>query len=152
MIKYFPAASNFLVMRVYDKINLLNTGGWEAMLADRIITRIFKYPYYLFFGAGEGAYNRFIETRGFEIHSTLISITFSYGLLPLSMLLVWIRSKLRNLPKTLLPVYIGLFIESFFLANHRQPIVWMIIVLGSSYYLMDNKENDKLKIVPSKIL
>lgn len=47
-------------------------------IAGRAYDRILKYPQYIVLGAGEGAYDRF--EGSIEIHSSLGTVVFSYGL------------------------------------------------------------------------
>ena len=52
--------------------------GWDDSLEGRGYDRIWKYPEYLVFGAGEGADDRFGWTA--EIHSTFAMVLFCYGI------------------------------------------------------------------------
>ncbi|MDZ7736197.1 MAG: hypothetical protein U5P41_08920 [Gammaproteobacteria bacterium] len=48
------------------------------MFYARGYTRIIEHPGYLLFGAGEGAYHRFLPK--YEFHSSLGTVLFCYGL------------------------------------------------------------------------
>jgi lysylphosphatidylglycerol synthetase-like protein (DUF2156 family) len=68
-------------------------GQVDDSLDGRGYDRLWLYPEYLILGAGEGGYNRFSRSvlAGKEIHSTIGSLLFSYGLLGLCLfaLFLW---------------------------------------------------------------
>jgi hypothetical protein len=59
-------------------------GQADDNLAVRGYSMLFDFPQYLFFGAGEGAFERFRVWSSREFHSTLGTILFSYGMLGLT--------------------------------------------------------------------
>lgn len=130
-------SSTFLIYRVFDKIGKVEGGGVGALFADRGIDKVFEHPIYWLIGAGEGGYFRFPGSN-FEVHSTLLGILFYYGILPFLVLMRWLRLNLRGVRKVLLPVYFALFIESMTLANQRQPVLWILILLGSLHFTEKN--------------
>ena len=118
--------------RVEQKIDKASNHSKLNLFEERGYDRIYYYPYYVFFGAGQGADSRWAKaTLQNEIHATFPSILFYYGIIPLIILLYWIYSHLKNLDKSRKVIYIALFIESFTLLNQRQPLFWLIIILGS---------------------
>jgi hypothetical protein len=98
-----------------DLAETLLTEGLTAQVVDRFegigeqeddsleargYDRIWKYPEYLLYGAGEGAYQRFLHDV--EMHSTFGTVLFSYGIggLALFLGLLWMifrRAELRHL-------------------------------------------------------
>ncbi len=132
------SSSSFLIFRLLQKINLVESGGVNSLFEDRAITRIFNFPIYLIFGSGEGAHTRFPD-RGFEVHSTFPGIFFYYGIIPFLILCFWIYGNLKNASRILVPVYLALLVESLTLAHQRQPTFWMIILLGSLPYANPKK-------------
>lgn len=57
----------------------------DDSLAGRGYDRIWNYPRYLLFGAGEGMFSRFkSQIGGREIHSTIGNLFFSYGIIGLA--------------------------------------------------------------------
>lgn len=123
-------SGNFLIQRLVEKIDKFSSGGLFTILDDRQVSRVYYFPLNLLYGAGEGLYGRFVLSEPLEIHSTIIALWFYYGLVPIILLGLWIKKKLYCLPKSLYPVYIGLLLESLMLANQRQPVLWMLIILG----------------------
>lgn len=92
------------------------------------------YPEKILYGAGEGFWDRFeLAYATNEIHSTVLGILFYYGVGPFVLLAIWVILNLRQCSfrsRTLL-FYLPLLFECFFLANQRQPLLWMLIVLAS---------------------
>ena len=130
----------FMLDRVLQKVGkLLSLGSGGALatsqiLVDRNVDKLVLYPELMLYGAGEGAFERFVRAATpNEVHSTLPGILFSYGVVPIVLLVVWIARNVfaRRLTAGLAFVYAGFFLETFVLANQRQPLFWIIIVLGS---------------------
>ena len=65
----------------------------DDSFSSRGYDRIWEFPQYLLFGAGEGAYDRFRRWDNQEFHSTFGTILFSYGLVG-STFFVWWMLKL----------------------------------------------------------
>ena len=68
--------------RLFDSVKkrILSIGAdADDSLAERGYDRIIRYPQYLIFGAGEGALERF--NTHIEIHSTIGTVLFSYGII-----------------------------------------------------------------------
>ena len=114
------------------KVSENNQGS--NILEDRGIDKMYIYPIYNLFGAGQGAYNRFDRSSlQNEIHSTLPSILFCYGIIPLIIVIRWGLNNLRRIPLEISAIYISLIIESFTLINQRQPLFWIIFMVGYLY-------------------
>lgn len=100
--------------------------------SDRHLEQIVNNPKYLIFGAGQGEYGRFVDYSYIgEIHSTLPSIMFYYGIIPTVILLCWIYKNVKGLNLKYMSVYIAILIESFTLLNQRQLLVWVLVVLAT---------------------
>lgn len=115
--------------------NYSNRTIWQ----DRNIDKLYIYPQYNIFGAGQGYFSRFyLSNSSGEIHSTLLSILFCYGIIPTSLFVLWIW---KNIRKTVyfIPVFLSLAAESFILLNQRQPLFWMVFLLSYSYRIMEEK-------------
>ena len=129
-----PDSDVFLFYRLTAKLNILESGGLNALLKDRGIDKLVAYPFYLIFGAGEGSFLQRFPESVYEVHSTFPGILFYYGLIPFIILVTWIWKHIRTISLMLVPVYIALLMESLTLANQRQPAFWIIIILGSLLY------------------
>ncbi|MGN1352120.1 MAG: hypothetical protein ACI4VE_05045 [Clostridia bacterium] len=120
--------------RIIEKFNKLKEK--DKFLEDRHLDKFFDNLHYILYGAGEGRWYRFGDNEG-EIHSTLPSLLFCYGILPTCILALWIYLNLKGLNLKELSVYIAILIESFTLINQRQLLLWIIIILANLY----KKEN-----------
>lgn len=138
MFKWDGKDGSFLIQRVFEKIEKVTSQGLYAIIEERQLTRVFLFPRNLIYGAGEGLYDRFLQSEPLEIHSTLIALWFYYGLIPMAFLFIWIKKKVNGLPKLLYPVYFGLLFESLILANQRQPVLWMLFILADISALAKN--------------
>jgi hypothetical protein len=130
----FAALGAVLVVRYWDVITevvpRLLTIGQERddSLAGRGYDRIWRFPEYLFFGGGEGEYARFHGLYDVEIHSTIASVVFSYGI-PGILLLAWAIA--RAVPGRLRWfVYLGPALVYGLTHNGiRSPLLWMLMGL-----------------------
>lgn len=127
-------SSDFLVMRLFAKIDLVETGGIMRLFQDRALDKLVNYPIYLLFGSGEGAHGGRFGAQMNEVHSTFPGILFYYGVIPFLILIWWIRGNLKNVSRIVIPAYLALLVESLTLAHQRQPAFWIIIMLGSLPY------------------
>lgn len=117
-----------LVTRLIHKFNKVDAGGIISLIEERGVDKFYKYPEFNFFGSGDGIFSRFGDSY-YEMHSTLPGVLFYYGIIPFLLLITWLRSILKGSSPAVSPVYLSLLVESMTLANQRQPILWMIIVL-----------------------
>jgi hypothetical protein len=83
---YFVLDNTVLIERVSDRLQTLGEQSDDSLEA-RGFPRVVDYPEYIVTGAGEGALYRFGEADSsdeqvqiHEIHSTFLTILFSYGL------------------------------------------------------------------------
>lgn len=122
-----------LFLRISEKQEQASGEASKNIFEDRGLDVLGKYPHFMIFGAGEGAYRRFtmMNNYGNEVHSTLPSILFYYGLLPLVVLLLWIRQNLRGIGWRFGIAATTLLTVSFILLNQRQSLFWVFIVMMS---------------------
>lgn len=129
-----------IITRIQFKIKVIFDGGFKSLFYERGAQKLYDYPYYIFFGAGEGYYTRFNELLlGSEIHSTFPSYLFVYGIIPTFILIKWIYKNIKTTTPFNIMVIISLLIESFFLFNGRQPFFWLAILLASSQLITIKK-------------
>ena len=88
--------------RIIEKFNKLKEK--DKFLEDRHLDKFFDNLHYILYGAGEGRWYRFGDNEG-EIHSTLPSLLFCYGILPTCILALWIYLNLKGLNLKELSVY-----------------------------------------------
>ncbi len=133
VISVLGNSEQFLLRRVAQKLAKFvgsDGGSLISFFEERGLDKLYLYPQYLLFGAGGGNYQRFTEAwhQG-EIHSTFPAFLFCYGIIPFCILMRWIWSKCKGQSYLIWCVYIAVFLESFTLANQRQPVFWVIIIL-----------------------
>lgn len=126
--------SQAIIQRVTEKTDKASGDADMSLWEDRGYDIIFKYPMYIVFGAGEGGYDRFAlaaNNHNNEIHATLPSILFYYGIIPFLILSWWIYKKIKRIDPRILIALIALLIESFTLLNQRQSLFWMLVIIGT---------------------
>jgi len=125
---------DFLIQRV-ETNSQRNPGG---LLSGRGYERIFNYPEYLVFGAGEGEFWRFDNSIvGLELHSTIGSMFFSYGLIGFSIFLLLLCYIIKRSDIKFSYPLIPIFIYGLTHNGIRQTLFWMILAL----LITINKEN-----------
>lgn len=120
----------FIVSRVKEKFERVNTSTSDAtLIEERGYDRFIYYPQYIFYGSGEGNYDRFTLTyHRNEIHATFPSILFYYGIIPFIILLLWFKDKIFPSNLTLIIPISALLLESFTLLNQRQLLFWAFFI------------------------
>ncbi|WP_180994635.1 hypothetical protein [Clostridium sp. chh4-2] len=137
-----------LITRIQEKLALLSDGGIRQVIIDRGGEKLLYYPQYLLYGAGEGGFHRFplAVVWKSEIHCTIFSVWFSYGLIPFAMLSVWVYKNLRKMNFIYWPVYVALLAESMTVINYRQPFFWLILIYAGMRSMGENDGRSKGKI------
>lgn len=132
-----------IISRVEDKLNRKSASqlnGQMSIWQERGYDKLVIYPQYLLYGSGEGEYNRFYKSAHTnEIHATLPSILFYYGLIPFLLIVYWLYKRLKNIPPKYKVIYYAILIESFSLLNQRQALFWCIFIIPFEL-LIENKE------------
>ena len=122
-----------LLQRVFDRIANMGTESDSALGNGRGYNRIFEMGVNIFWGMGEGAYERFSIMTGNEVHSTYISILTSYGIIGL---ILWLLSMTEFLIRRNKVWYVLVSLSGIALywVTHngiRNTMVWMVIALLS---------------------
>lgn len=101
-----------------------------TIIEERGIDRLLYNPLIILYGSGQGGYGRFESAIiGQEIHSTLPSILFYYGIIPFILFGLWVKENIQNIDLKNIIIIFPLILESFFLLNERQFNFWFIIIL-----------------------
>lgn len=115
-------ASQQRAMRAHD-VSFFDERGYD---------RIWEHAHYLFFGAGEGGFWRFAETsrvRNMEIHSSIGTIVFSYGLIG-SLLFVWFCWRVvRGAPLRMTLVLLPPLLYSVAHQGLRFTVLWVLLAI-----------------------
>ena len=99
--------------------------------AERGNTRIFAYPEYLIFGAGQQLRNRFNNSR--EPHCTPLAIWFAYGIAGIVCFLWFIYNTFKDTPFIIWFPFIALLLFSLFHFILRIPMLWILLAIVSCY-------------------
>ena len=120
--------SHFMYIRIEGKLRMLTgNGDINSLLRDRVWDRVVEQPIYFIFGSGDG-YNFRFDANNYELHSSILGPAFCYGIVPFLMLEIW---KLKKIGRSrYFFIYVALFSEALFVVNTRQPMYWMLFVLG----------------------
>lgn len=144
-----PGDNYHLFYRLQEKLRVIEANGIGQFFSQRGIDRIWIYPWYLLWGAGDGAYTRFSKSwlQFQELHSTLPQLWFCYGAIPFLCIWHWLYRNIKKMPQRYAGAYLSLIVESFMLVNSRQPFFWMIFLLGknSLFYIKQGENNGKRK-------
>lgn len=106
----------------------------ERMVEERRFDRLSHFPEYAILGAAEGERQRFAPYHGNEIHSSFVSMLFSYGIPGLGLLLATIFIALRRAP---LYVWVGVAGPMIYSLSHnglRATVFWLVLVLCWNCY------------------
>ena len=124
------AAEYNLFTRIQEKLWKLSDGGIIGFFIDRGADRIVTFPKFMLFGAGEGDFARFVTLDGKvnELHSSLLSILFCYGIVPTAFICKWCIDALKRKNMWQLCAAAALIIESLTLINYRQPLFWFLLM------------------------
>lgn len=123
-------SNQVLVERVSNKVSSGGTTNDLTFWEDRGYDKLYFYPQYAIFGAGQGEYYRFSKAAtDIEIHATLPEVLFVYGIVPCCILLLWMYQRTKRAPMYAKIALLALLVESFTLLNQRQALFWMFIVL-----------------------
>ena len=103
----------------------------ENVVDQRGYNRILHFPGYLLLGAGEGEARRFTGEIGgpSELHSTLGTFLFSYGLVGISLFFSFIFRAMKGAPVGIWVVVSAPLIYSITHQGARQPLFWLVFVL-----------------------
>jgi len=132
-----PAEESSVLKRVEEKTDKASGDADISILEDRGLDTVTQYPQYIFLGAGEGAFLRFVKVTnnyGSEIHSTAPAILFYYGLFPFILLAIWVWRNVRGVGAMYAVAYVALFAVSFTLLNQRQALFWILIVMAGELF------------------
>lgn len=123
-------SNQVLIERVSNKVSSGGTTNNLTFWEDRGYDKLYFYPQYVIFGAGQGEYYRFSKAAtDIEVHATIPEILFVYGIVPCCVLLLWIYQRAKDAPMYAKIALLALLVESFTLLNQRQAFFWMFIVL-----------------------
>ena len=124
---YIELEEDNFISRISERLSDVGSAS-DDNLEGRNYDRIWKYPEYVFLGAGEGTIDeRFYKDN--EIHSTIGTIIFSYGFIGFLMFSLFLFSCLREDKYSFLFFLIPLLSYSITHMGLRSKIFWIILIL-----------------------
>ncbi len=141
------------VEHINNVVNRLDNIGREAddTLQWRGYYRIFEYPAYVIVGAGEGAYERFEDTpQPVEIHSAIINIIFSYGLMGIAIFGTLLYMIVKYAPKHFIVILFVMVLNGLTHQNMRFSHFWIVfgVAYGIRYCSPKYKERNSSEMIP----
>jgi hypothetical protein len=130
--------SEGLAKRVLNRLEDVGSQGDDSAVG-RGYDRIWRYPEYLVFGAGEGAGERFIAystQRKKEMHSTFGTVLFSYGIIGFSLFLAFLAMVFRRAPLKHILYSLPIWAYGVTHQGLRDTMLWVFLgmVFGLSRY------------------
>jgi hypothetical protein len=128
-----------IVKRVDKRLGTLGQQGDDS-LAGRGYDRIWRHPEHLIFGAGEGALDRFSKDplkQGKEMHSTLGTVFFSYGVIGFSLFCALLLTVFRQAPVAHRLYSLPIWSYGMTHQGLRDTMLWILLglVFGLSQYV-----------------
>jgi hypothetical protein len=100
---------------------------WKAEVEKRGYFRPIDYPQYILFGAGHGNEARF--NWPFEIHSSLLSVFFYYGIIGFFLLVGFLYHIFKRLSLPEAVILSAPFVYGLFTYGLRTPIFWVLMAV-----------------------
>jgi len=122
---------NYIVERITGETNTIASSGDIGRGYDRL----FQFPQYLFFGAGEGEVERF--NSPIELHSTFVSILFSYGIVGFLLFIMAMVTFFKKIYREIVALFIVIGLYATVHMSLRIPFLW--ITLFFIYVLYEHK-------------
>lgn len=119
-----------------DVVSRLENIGEEQddSATGRGYDRLIKYPHFLIFGAGEGAFFRF-GINAQEIHSGVATLLFSYGITGFLFFGLFIWSVFKGLPRHYYLILGVIFLFGIPHQNIRFTYFWIFLALAHTHHM-----------------
>lgn len=139
----FGSLSYFLYnLGVFDSVVLRFMEGLDqrdSQVEGRGLFSFLDYPQYLIFGAGQGAHWLYNPT-GNEIHSTWLGILFYYGIIGISLFLIFLYQIFKKLSLSNKMILLGPMLYGFTTYSARTIIFWFLL---AAFLLFSNNNKDE---------
>lgn len=160
-LKVYAGASILVALAVFLFIAFFSTSDLMLNVLERFSEtdfddeadirgygRIFSFPDYLLFGAGQGLDVRF--NSPFEIHSSWAGLLFYYGALGLTLFLIFLYRIVKSLKFSQILIISGPLFYGFFTFSLRTPIFWLLIA-AAIFAAKNNNLTSRDKFIDSKV-
>ena len=139
---FFGSLSYFLYnLGVFDSVVLRFMEGLDqrdSQVEGRGLFSFLDYPQYLIFGAGQGAHWLYNPT-GNEIHSTWLGILFYYGIIGISLFLIFLYQIFKKLSLSNKMILLGPMLYGFTTYSARTIIFWFLL---AAFLLFSNNKDE----------
>jgi len=139
---FFGSLSYFLYnLGFFDSIALRFIEGLDqrdSQVEGRGLFSFLDYPQYLIFGAGQGAHWLYNPT-GNEIHSTWLGILFYYGIIGISLFLIFLYRIFKKLSLSNKMILLGPMLYGFTTYSARTIIFWFLL---AAFLLFSNNKDE----------
>lgn len=139
----FGSLSYFLYsLGVFDSIVLRFIEGLDqrdSQVEGRGLFNFLDYPQYLIFGAGQGAHWLYNPT-GNEIHSTWLGILFYYGIIGISLFLIFLYQIFKKLSLSNKMIFLGPMLYGFTTYSARTLIFWFLL---AAFLIFSNNNKEE---------
>lgn len=132
-----------LYQRVDRRFTTMGVSADDS-LAGRGYDRIINHPQYLFLGAGEGENSRFDSQLSGEMHSSIGTILFSYGVVGLGLFLALLYKVYKRAGSRPLIELIPVFFYGFTHQGLRWPLFWLLIFFVFTISIVNNYDKENL--------
>src|SRR5699024_4236800 len=128
LLSDYPVLHNLItrILEPFDESDVLSDRGYQ---------RIFDYPQYLLFGAGEGYSARI--GGGIELHSLPGTVLFSYGIIGAT-IFIFLMIRIIFLMKFHVLLLLGVFLYNLSHNGLRFTILWVVIAIIIAFYEKEN--------------
>lgn len=139
----FGSLSYFLYnLGVFDSVVLRFMEGLDqrdSQVEGRGLFSFLDYPQYLIFGAGQGAHWLYNPT-GNEIHSTWLGILFYYGIIGISLFLIFLYQIFKKLSLSNKMIFLGPMLYGFTTYSARTLIFWFLL---AAFLIFSNNNKEE---------
>ena len=116
---------------------------------ERGYDRIWRNPEYLVTGAGEGAYERFVFREGEtkrELHSSFGSVVFGYGIIGLTLFMIFAVRVVRGSPLRLTLAFVPALIYTVAHQGLRFTTFWVVLAIFVVLTAIPERESDDRRL------
>lgn len=115
----------------------IHESGRYDNLWSRGYDRIYNFPEYVILGASEQYRKRF-DNNNYEVHSTVVNVLFSYGIVGLSIMGFFLFRFISFKPNFVLLFFIPILLHSLVHNDIRSIFLWLFVVIFSFIHIDEN--------------
>ena len=130
------------ILGAFDSVVLRFVEGFDqrnSQAEGRGLLNFLDYPQYLIFGAGQGAHWLYSPVNN-EIHSTWLGILFYYGIIGVTLFLIFLYQIFKKLSLSNKIILLGPMLYGFTTYSARTLIFWFLL---AAFLLFSNNKKEK---------